>query len=219
MDSNKITIPLIGDLAPAFKAQTTLGEINFPEDYKGSWVVLFSHPADFTPVCTTEFLGFQDLYKEFEARNTQLLGYSVDGIHSHIAWVRNIEENFGVKIQFPIIAGSHVAIKYGMIHPNADQTATVRAVFIISPGGVIATIMYYPLSNGRNIFEILRTLDSLQMSYNNQRATPANWPHNRVYKDRVIVPPATTVEAAAEVDEKYSDARDWYIATEENPNK
>ena len=219
MDSNTVTIPLIGDLAPSFKAQTTLGEINFPEDYKDNWVVLFSHPADFTPVCTTEFLGFQDLLKEFEARNTKLLGYSVDGIHSHIAWVRNIEENFGVKIEFPIIAGTEVAKKYGMIHPNADQMATVRAIFIISPGGVIATIMYYPLSNGRNIFEILRMVDSLQMSYNNQRATPANWPHNRIYKDKVIVPPATTVKDAAAVDEKYSDARDWYIATEENPNK
>lgn len=219
MNENTITIPLIGDFAPSFKAQTTQGEINFPEDYKGSWTVLFSHPADFTPVCTTEFMAFQDLFKEFEARNTKLLGYSVDGIHSHIAWLRNIEEKFGVKIEFPVAAGSHIAHKYGMIHPNAETTLTVRAVFIISPGGVIATIMYYPLSNGRNIFEIIRTIDSLQMSYNNQRATPANWPHNRILKDDVIVPPATTMNDALATEAKYTDAKDWYIATEKNPNK
>lgn len=218
MESTSISIPLIGDLAPSFISQTTQGEINFPADYKGSWVVLFSHPADFTPVCTTEFLGFQDLIKEFEARNTKLLGYSVDGVHSHIEWLRNIKKNFGVDIEFPIASGSHIAKKYGMIHPNADTMLTVRAVFIISPHGVIATIMYYPLSNGRNIFEILRTVDSLQMSVNNQKATPANWPHNRIYKDRVIVPPATTVKDAEAVIRKYHDAKDWYIATEENPN-
>ena len=219
MDTHTITIPLIGDKAPSFKAHTTQGEINFPEDFKGSWSVLFSHPADFTPVCTTEFLGFQDLLKEFEARNTKLLGYSVDGVHSHIAWLRNIEEKFDVKIEFPIAAGGHIAHKYGMIHPNTDNMLTVRAVFIISPGGVIATIMYYPLSNGRNIYEILRTIDSLQMSYNHQRATPANWPHNRIFKDRVIVPPAMTIQDALNVEENYTDALDWYIATEENPNK
>jgi len=217
METNKVTIPLIGDLAPSFKAQSTQGEINFPEDYKGSWVVLFSHPADFTPVCTTEFLGFQDLIKEFAARNTKLLGYSVDGIHSHIEWVRNIKKNFGVDIEFPIIAGGHIASLYGMVHPNADKMQTVRAVFIISPHGVVATIMYYPLSNGRNIFEILRTIDSLQISVNHQKATPANWPHNRIYKDRVIVPPANTIYDANEVAKKYMDAKDWYIATEENP--
>ncbi len=212
-------IPLIGDKAPEFKAQTTYGEINFPGDFKGHWVVLFSHPADFTPVCTTEFLSFQRLLREFEARNTKLLGYSVDGIHSHIEWVRNIERNFDVKIEFPIAAGSHIAHKYGMIHPNADHTLTVRAVFVISPGGYIAAIMYYPLSNGRNIFEIIRLIDSLQMSYYNQRATPANWPHNKIYNDQVIVPPATTLNEATEREEKYKDAKDWYIVTEPAPPK
>jgi len=216
MESNT-SFPLIGDLAPSFIAQTTQGEINFPADYLGSWVVLFSHPADFTPVCTTEFLGFQDLIKEFEARNTKLLGYSVDGIHSHIEWLRNIKKNFGVDIEFPVAAGGHIAHLYGMVHPNADKMLTVRAVFIISPKGVVATIMYYPLSNGRNIFEILRTIDSLQLSVHNQKATPANWPHNRIYKDRVIVPPATTLEEANQVKDLYADAKDWYIATEENP--
>lgn len=214
---SQTAFPLIGDIAPSFTAQTTQGEINFPEDYVGSWVVFFSHPADFTPVCTTEFLGFQDLIKEFTARNTKLLGYSVDGIHSHIEWIRNIKKNFGVDIEFPVASGGHIARLYGMVHPNADKMQTVRAVFIISPHGVVATIMYYPLSNGRNIFEILRTIDSLQLSVNNQKATPANWPHNRIYKDRVIVPPATTLEEADEVEKKYADAKDWYIATEENP--
>jgi peroxiredoxin (alkyl hydroperoxide reductase subunit C) len=215
MNTQNFSFPLIGDIAPAFKAQSTQGPINFPEDYQGSWVVLFSHPADFTPVCTTEFIAFQDLHKEFEARNTKLIGYSVDGIHSHIEWLRNIEKNFKVIIKFPLIAGQQVAEKYGMIHPNADSTATVRAVFIIAPLGTVASIMFYPLSNGRNIFEILRLIDSLQLSYNHQRATPANWPHNRIYKDKVIVPPATTMEAAQEIMSKNADARDWYIITEE----
>ncbi len=213
----KTTIPLIGDIAPSFTAQTTQGEINFPEDYKGSWVILFSHPADFTPVCTTEFLGFQDLIKEFEARNTKLLGYSVDGIHSHIEWLRNMKKNFGIDIEFPVASGVQIAQLYGMVHPNADKMLTVRAVFIISPNGVVATIMYYPLANGRNIFEILRTIDSLQLSVLNQKATPANWPHNRIYKDRVIVPPATTLAEANTIKDSYADAKDWYIVTEENP--
>jgi peroxiredoxin (alkyl hydroperoxide reductase subunit C) len=219
METPKNSFPLIGDPAPKFKAQSTQGMVNFPEDYKGKWVVLFSHPADFTPVCTTEFLGFQDLQKEFEARNTKLVGFSVDGIHSHIEWLRNMERNFGVKITFPLLSGPHIAQLYGMIHPNADSTATVRAVFIIAPQGTVATIMYYPLSNGRNIFEILRMIDSLQTSYEHQKATPANWPHNRIFKDKVIVPPATTMEMATQRKEEYKDAKDWYIVTTDNPNK
>lgn len=213
------SFPLIGDVAPSFTAQSTQGTINFPEDYKGSWVVLFSHPADFTPVCTTEFLAFQDLHKEFETRNTKLIGFSVDGIHSHIEWLRNIEKNFGISISFPLIAGHHIAEKYGMIHPNTDTTATVRAVFIISPNGVVATIMYYPMSNGRNIFEILRMIDSLQISYLFQRATPANWPHNRIFKDKVIVPPATTLEDAEKRITQYKEVHDWYLVTEDKPIK
>lgn len=217
MSTQVNSFPLIGDPAPAFTAQSTQGVINFPADFNGKWVVLFSHPADFTPVCTTEFIAFQDLYKEFEARNTQLIGYSVDGIHSHIEWLRNIERNFKVKIQFPLVAGFHIAEKYGMIHPNADLTATVRAVFIIEPQGTVATVMYYPMSNGRNIFEILRVIDSLQLSYNHQRATPANWPHNRILKDKVIIPPANTLDVADKRLEDNKDARDWYIITEDNP--
>jgi len=213
------SFPLIGDLAPSFKANSTLGIVNFPEDFKGSWVVLFSHPADFTPVCTTEFIGFQDLQSEFEARNTKLVGYSVDGVHSHIEWIRNIEKNFGIKIKFPLLSGPHIAELYGMIHPNADSMATVRAVFIIAPLGTIATIMFYPISNGRNIFEILRMIDSLQLTYNYQKATPANWPHNRIFKDKVIIPPASTTEMANSISNAYPDAKDWYIATIENPLK
>jgi len=213
------SFPLIGDMAPSFTAQSTQGIIKFPEDFKGHWVIFFSHPADFTPVCTTEFLAFQDLQKEFEARNTKLVGYSVDGVHSHIEWLRNIEKNFGVKIQFPLIAGNHIAEKYGMIHPNADTTSTVRAVFIIAPLGTIATIMYYPLSNGRNTFEILRMIDSLQLTFNHQKATPANWPHNRIFKDQVIVPPATTMDIADSVTKYNPNAKDWYIVTEDNPKK
>ena len=136
-------IPLIGESAPKFKAQTTMGPISFPADYKDKWAVLFSHPADFTPVCTTEFLGFQDLKAEFDKINTQLLGYSVDGIHSHIEWVRNIKKNFDVEIGFPIIAGPQVAHLYGMIH-SIDSSVTVRAVFVINPEGKIAAMIYYP---------------------------------------------------------------------------
>ncbi len=120
-------------MAPEFKAQSTQGFINFPEDYKGKRVVLFSHPADFTPVCTTEFIGFQRAYADFKAINTELLGYSVDGVHSHIEWLKNVEKNFGVKVEFPLLAGSKIAHLYGMLHPNADTSVTVRAVFVINP--------------------------------------------------------------------------------------
>ena len=218
MNTDNCTIPLIGDKAPHFEAQTTEGLISFPEDYKGSWTVLFSHPGDFTPVCTTEFLGFQELKSEFDKRNVKLLGFSVDGVHSHIAWMKNIEENFGVKIEFPIASGHHIARKYGMIHPNADEMATVRAVFIISPGGVIASLMYYPMANGRNIYEIVRLIDSLQLSYNEGKATPANWPHNKIYGNKVIVPPVKTLAEADAVKEKYPDCKDWYICAVNNPN-
>ncbi len=211
MNTETYNIPLIGDIAPHFEAQNTEGALSFPEDYKGKWTVLFSHPGDFTPVCTTEFLGFQELKEEFDKRDIKILGFSVDGIHSHIAWMKNIEENFGVKIEFPIASGHNIAQKYGMIHPNADKMATVRAVFIISPGGVIASMMYYPLANGRNIYEIIRLVDSLQLSYNEGKATPANWPHNKIYGNKVIVPPVKTLAEANKIKSKYPDCKDWYI--------
>ena len=215
---NQRTLPLIGEMAPAFKAQSTAWPINFPEDYKGKRVVLFSHPADFTPVCTTEFIGFQNAYQDFKAINTELLGYSVDGIQWHIEWLRNIEKNFGVKVEFPLLAGSQIAHLYGMLHPNADDSATVRAVFVINPEGKISAIMYYPLSNGRSVAEVLRLVKSLQTTAKYKRATPENRPNNPIFGDKVIVPPANTMEDAIANPQKYEN-KDWYICTEENPNK
>ncbi len=211
-------IPLIGETAPEFTAPSTMWTISFPKDYKGKWVVLFSHPADFTPVCTTEFIGFQSKKSEFDARNTELIGYSIDGIHSHIAWTRNIKEKFGVNIEFPIVAHPSIARDYGMLHPTADDSHTVRAVFIINPEGKIAALMYYPLSNGRNIDEILRLIDSLQTTANHGRATPANWPNNDIFGSDVIVPPATSIDEAINNESNF-ECKDWYICTEKNPNK
>jgi peroxiredoxin (alkyl hydroperoxide reductase subunit C) len=215
---NVPNVPLIGEQAPAFKAPSTMGPINFPEDYKGKWVVLFSHPADFTPVCTTEFMAFQAKKSEFDALNCELIGYSVDGVHSHIAWVKNIKEKFGVDITFPIVAHPSIAYNYGMLQPTADDSHTVRAVFVIDPDGKVAALMYYPLSNGRNIDEIIRLVKALQVTYKHDRATPANWPNNEIFGDRVIVPPAESLEQAKENTEKF-DCKDWYICTDENPNK
>jgi peroxiredoxin (alkyl hydroperoxide reductase subunit C) len=211
-------IPLIGEPAPAFEAPSTKGRIKFPEDYKGKWVVFFSHPADFTPVCTTEFISFQKHYDEFKKRNAELLGYSVDGVHSHIAWVKNIKEKFGVDIEFPIVAHPKIAYLYGMLHPTADDSHTVRAVFIIDPEGKVAAVLYYPLSNGRNIKEILRLLDALQVTYKYGRATPANWPENELFGDKVIVPPAESLQEAEENMKKF-ECKDWYICVDENPLK
>ena len=213
-----INIPLIGEPAPAFEAPSTKGVIKFPEDYKGKWVVFFSHPADFTPVCTTEFISFQKHYDEFKKRNAELLGYSVDGVHSHIAWVKNIKEKFGVDIEFPIVAHPKIAYLYGMLHPTADDSHTVRAIFIIDPDGKVAAVLYYPLSNGRNIKEILRLLDALQVTYKYWRATPANWPENELFGDKVIVPPADSLQKAEE-NEKNFECKDWYICVDENPAK
>ncbi|MDQ7009161.1 MAG: peroxiredoxin [Candidatus Gracilibacteria bacterium] len=209
-------IPLLGEDAPAFKCASTTGPLDFPTDYEGKWVVLFSHPADFTPVCTTEFIGFQEKKSEFDKRNTELIGYSVDGIQSHIAWVRNIKEKFNVDITFPIAAHPSIAVNYGMMQPSADDSHTVRAVFVINPKGKIAAIMYYPLANGRSIDEILRLVDSLQMTANHGRATPANWPNNTIFGSDVIVPPASTVKEAEENPKKY-ESKDWYLCTEKMP--
>ncbi len=216
MQEEKNTLPLIGQEAPAFVAETTMGKINFPEDKKGKWVVLFSHPADFTPVCTTEFLGFQDLKEEFDKINTDLIGYSVDGIHSHIEWVRNIKKNFNVDIEFPIAAGPEIAHKYGMIHA-VDSTVTVRSVFVINSEGIISAIVYYPLSNGRDVKEILRLVKALQKTYNDKVATPESWPKNARLEDDVIIPPAMSL-GDAEKNEENSDYKcyDWYLCTKKN---
>jgi peroxiredoxin (alkyl hydroperoxide reductase subunit C) len=199
----------LNEPAPDFTAVTTQGTIKL-SDYRGKWVVLFSHPADFTPVCTTEFVGFSKLYDEFKKRNTELIGLSVDSVYSHIAWVRNIEQNFGIKVPFPVIADSdmRVAKLYGMIHPGADSTATVRAVFVIDDKGVLRAMIYYPLTNGRSIPEVLRIVEALQTHDAYNVATPANWQPG----DKVIVKPPLTASGAEErVHENY-EVKDWYFA-------
>lgn len=211
-------LPLIGDDAPEFVARTTKGEINFPKDYKGKWVILFSHPSDFTPVCTTEFITFASMQEEFRNLDTELIGLSVDSLFSHIAWARNIEEKIeykgmkNVKVDFPIIEDltMEVAKKYGMIQPKTSNTEAVRAVFIIDPKGKIRTILYYPQSTGRNFDEIKRIILALQKSEKDGVATPADW---RPGED-VIVPPAETVDIARDRMEDTSDnhyALDWYM--------
>ncbi len=216
IDTYGINIPLIWEDAPAFKAPSTKGMIDFPNDYTWKWVVLFSHPADFTPVCTTEFISFQKNYSEFKKRNCELLWYSLDWINSHIAWVKNIKEVFWIEIEFPIVAHPSIAYKYWMLQSSADDSHTVRAVFIIDPDWKIASLLYYPLSNGRNIKEILRLVDALQITNKYDKATPANWPENELFGDRVIIPPAESC-AQAKVNSDSFDCKDWYICTEKNP--
>lgn len=193
------SFPALGEKAPNFEAQTTKGKIKFPSDYKGKWVVLFSHPADFTPVCTTEFVAFQKRYKEFKELNAELIGLSIDQVFSHIKWKEWIEEKLNVKIEFPIIADDlgNVARLYGMIHPNKG-TNTVRAVFIIDPEGIIRATIYYPQEIGRNIDEVLRVLKALQTADKHGVAVPANWPNNEIIADHVIIPPAKDEEAVKE---------------------
>lgn len=218
MEEKKMyTMPLIGDPAPAFKAVTTQGNINFPEDYAGKWVILFSHPADFTPVCTTEFMKFATMSDEFKAMNTELVGLSVDSLHSHIAWLRKIKElewngMKGVDVEFPLIEDIRmdVANKYGMIQPQQSNTQAVRAVFIIDPEGTIRTILYYPLSTGRNFDELKRIILALQKSDAEDIATPADWRPG----DDVIVPPANTSGLAKERIESQDEGTyclDWFM--------
>ena len=183
MDEERVTMPLIGDDAPKFTAKTTMGEIKFPEDYKGKWVILFSHPADFTPVCTTEFMTFASMQDEFKKLNTELIGLSIDSIYAHIAWLRTIKEKIefrgmkNVEVTFPVIEDLRmdVAKKFGMVQPNASNTQAVRAVFIIDPKAKVRAVLYYPLSNGRNMAEIKRLLLAMQKSDAEGIATPANW--------------------------------------------
>jgi len=203
------SMPRINEPAPAFKAKTTHGERSL-DDYKGKWLVLFSHPADFTPVCTTEFMGFAKAADRFKALNCELLGLSIDSVHSHIAWMRSIEEKFGVEIPFRIIddLSMIVAKAFGMIHPGASDTSAVRATFIIDPEGIIRAMVYYPMSNGRSVDEFVRLLTALQTSDANKIATPENWQPG----EPVIVPPPATAEAAkARKDEGY-DYTDWYFS-------
>lgn len=201
-------LPRLNEPAPNFEAVTTHGKKTL-SDYRGKWLVLFSHPADFTPVCTTEFMAFANHYNEFATLNCDLLGLSIDSIFSHLSWTRNIEEKFGVKIPFPIIEdlSMNVARAYGMVHPGAGDTSAVRTTFIIDDKGVLRAMLYYPMTNGRSVSEILRLLKALQTSDAHGVATPENWQPG----EKVIVPPPKTAEAAsARLNEGY-ECVDWYF--------
>ena len=204
-------IPLLGERAPSFEAQTTRGKIRFPEDYKGKWVVLFSHPADFTPVCTTEFVAFQKRYEKFKELGCELIGLSIDQVFSHIKWIEWIKEKLGIEIQFPVIADDQgkIASALGIIHPGKG-TNTVRAVFIIDPKGIVRAMLYYPQEVGRNMDEILRLVKALQLSDENGVAVPANWPNNELVGDKVIVPPPSDIETARKRTEQY-ECYDWWF--------
>ena len=213
-------MPRIGDRAPEFKAVTTQGEINFPGDYKGSWVILFSHPADFTPVCTSEFMTFASMEERFAKANTKLVGLSVDGLYSHIAWLRTIKEKIeykgmkDVEVKFPLIEDitMEVATKYGMMMPGESNTKAVRAVFVIDPQGIVRTVLYYPLSLGRNFEELYRIVVALQTADEFKIATPADWQPG----DDVIVPTAGSCGVAKErMDSKDEDVHcyDWFFCT------
>lgn len=210
MTEQQVSFPQLNRPAPAFTAKTTHG-VKSLSDYKGKWLVLFSHPADFTPVCTTEFIGFANRAPEFAALDCELLGLSIDSVHSHIAWARSIEEKFGVAIPFPIIAdlSMEVAKAYGMIQPGASDTAAVRATFFIDPEGMLRAMVYYPMSNGRSVDEFLRVLKALQTSDTHKIATPENWQPGQ---DVIVPPPATTTEAAARQNQGYN-YTEWYFCT------
>ena len=218
-ESQGFAMPRIGEKAPAFKAVTTQGEINFPEQYAGNWVILFSHPADFTPVCTSEFMTFASMEDEFAKLNCKLVGLSVDGLYSHIAWLRTIKEKIeykgmkNIEVKFPLIEDitMEVAKKYGMIQPGESNTKAVRAVFVIDPKGIIRTILYYPLSLGRNFDELLRVVMALQTADAFSVATPADWRPG----DDVIVPTAGSCGVAKERMESKEDMKcyDWFFCT------
>ncbi len=205
------SFPLIGDKLPELKVTTTQGELDLPSDMAGKWFVLFSHPADYTPVCTTEFVAFQKRYEDFKALNCELVGLSIDQVFSHIKWVDWIKEKLEVEIQFPIIADDmgQVARKMGMIHPGKG-TNTVRAVFIVDDKGVVRIIFYYPQELGRNMDEILRAVKGMQTSDANGVAMPAGWPDNELIGEKVIVPPAKDVKTARQREKEY-DCFDWWF--------
>jgi len=211
-NETNITFPRLNEKAPAFNAVTTHGA-KTNEDYNGKWLVLFSHPADFTPVCTTEFIAFAKRAEEFKSINTELLGLSIDSHYSHLAWVRNIKEKFAIEIPFPIIADldMKVAKSYGMIHPGAADTSAVRATFIIDDKGILRAMVYYPMSNGRSIDEFVRLVKALQTSDANGVATPENWQPG----DKVIVPPPATADAAEARMQEGHECVDWYFCKKE----
>jgi peroxiredoxin (alkyl hydroperoxide reductase subunit C) len=217
-------MPRIGDPAPAFTALTTQGKINFPDDYKGKWVILFSHPADFTPVCTTELMTFASMQQQFAAYNTELVGLSVDGLYSHIAWLRTIKDKIAfrdlkdVEVAYPVIedVSMEVAKKYGMIMPGEDSTKAVRAVFVIDPNSTIRAIIYYPLSLGRNFDELLRIVKALQTADHFGVATPADW---RPGQPVILSAPGSCGTAEARVTGRIegTHCEDWFFCTKELP--
>ncbi|MDD3013593.1 MAG: peroxiredoxin [Candidatus Gastranaerophilales bacterium] len=226
MEDNKIeavSMPRIGDVAPAFRAVTTQGEIDFPKDYKDKWTILFSHPADFTPVCTSEFMTFATMEKQFNDANCRLIGLSVDGLYSHIAWLRTIKDKIeykgmkDVEVNFPLIEDitMEVAKKYGMIQPGESATKAVRAVFYIDPKGIIRAMIYYPLSLGRNFDELYRVLIGLQVADQYSVALPADWRPG----DDVIVPTAGSCGVAkSRMDNQDGiECRDWFFCTKKLP--
>lgn len=210
-----MTLPRLNEPAPDFTAKTTHGDRSL-SDYRGKWLILFSHPADFTPVCTTEFIGFARHADTFKAMNCELLGLSIDSLFSHLAWVRNIKDKFGVTIPFPIIEDlkMEVAQAYGMIHPGAADTSAVRATFFIDPEGKLRAMVYYPMSNGRSIEEFVRLLQAMQAADANGVATPENWRPG----DRVIVPPPRTADAAEARAGEGFEYTDWYFSTTALPD-
>jgi peroxiredoxin (alkyl hydroperoxide reductase subunit C) len=217
-------LPLIGEKAPSFEAESTQGPIKFPEDYRGKWVVFFSHPADFTPVCTTEFMTFASMQEEFEKLNCKLLGLSIDSTYSHIAWLRTIREKIeykgmkGVEVTFPVISDLKMEVSkaFGMLQPAASTTQAVRAVFIIDPTATVRAILYYPLSNGRNMQEIKRLLIAMQLSDAHKVATPANWQPG---EDVIVPPPGSCGTAKERVEKPAADMKvlDWFMVLKKCP--
>lgn len=209
MQDSSPSIPMLGDNFPELNVQTTHGPLNLPADMKGSWFVLFSHPADFTPVCTTEFFAFQKRYNDFEKLGCKLIGLSVDQVFSHIKWTQWIKENLDIEIQFPIIAANDtVASALGMLHPKKGAN-TVRAVFVVDPESKVRLVLYYPQEVGRNVDEILRAVEALQVS-DKQGAMSAGWPNNELIGDQVIIPPATDEKTAQERLQQGS-CYDWWF--------
>ena len=216
MNQEKESMPLIGDKFPEMKVNTTHGSISLPDKYEGKWFLLFSHPGDFTPVCTTEFYAFQKRYDEFKNLNTELIGLSIDQVHSHLKWTEWIKDNLDEEIKFPIIADGmgKVANTLGLLH-NTGGTATVRAVFIVDPESTIRAILYYPAELGRNMNEFMRMIKGFQKADKEGVAIPANWPDNELIKDEVIMPPASdekTIEKREkQVNEGEIECYDWWL--------
>ena len=226
MTSEQGGLPLIGEKAPSFTAETTQGPLKFPDDYEGKWVIFFSHPADFTPVCTTEFMAFASMADEFRALNAELLGLSIDSTFSHIAWLRTIKEKIeykgmkDVEVSFPVISDltMEVSKKFGMLQPLASTTQAVRAVFVIDPEAKVRAILYYPLTNGRNMDEIKRLLVAMQHSDKHKIATPANWQPG---EDVIIPPPGSCGTAKERVEGAGEDYEclDWFLCLKKDPGR